>query len=175
MSKLDYAEIILNPVLGARILWPAIYEYQQSKDGLPLPLAMLILPICLHKKSRQHIFGMNKKGGLISKAINKKSVNLDPTATGNDLAIGLQDRINQTFFLTLQSLDVAIAANLFELNQPEISLVPSYRVADTNLPRALEAEEGTPIDEQFKASSRLGAWFANSEIESIYSSLRVEL
>lgn len=115
MSEVDYAEIILNPVLGARILWPAVYEYQQSRDGLPLPLAMLILPICLHKKSRKHIFGMNKKGGLISKAINKKSETFDPVATGNDLAIGLQDRINQTFFLTLQSLDIAVAANLSEL------------------------------------------------------------
>ena len=47
---------LLNPAFCAIILYTAVFEYQKkSKDGLPFPLLYLVLPIILHKSTRNRV------------------------------------------------------------------------------------------------------------------------
>lgn len=171
MESLKTEEILLNPILGARLLWPAIYEYQLSNDGISLPLVLLILPIVLHQRSRKFIYKMDKKGGSIGKAINKGGESI--IITGNDLALGLQARLNETIPLTLSSLNIGISSGLFLLEPEEHNGFPCYTTPLTKMPSELISTTGSDADEKMKASSRLGSWFANSTVETIYSSLKI--
>jgi hypothetical protein len=45
---------LLNPAFGALVVARAVADYQkQSGEGLPYPLAFLILPVILHSETRE--------------------------------------------------------------------------------------------------------------------------
>lgn len=162
--------------MGAKLLWPCAQEFHALSQPISLAFLILVLPIVLHRRSRELIHNMNKKDGSINKAINKKHGGQRiELITGKDLFIGLQERIHFLTPLTMQSLNVGIAANLFAKASNDDYGFPTFATVASKLPPKLLPSNDLEIKEYIQASERLGAWFLNTNLETVYSCLKIKV
>lgn len=169
---MDEGNIILNPILGCRLIWQCLNESEAMVNGLPLPLATLVLPICLHEGSREFIFKMRKASGSISKAVNKPASNKTSLESGKDLLLGLQERIYYMTPLTLDSLRLGISCNLIKAEVSQDGF-PRYKSNIKILPKEISLVSDDLLKKETKACERLGSWFSNSDPADVFTNLKL--
>jgi hypothetical protein len=70
---------LFNPAFCGLILFRALRGYEElNEDGMPFSLALLVLPLCLHKESRQTLEKGNR--GYLLKVFAKRATDLLPFA-----------------------------------------------------------------------------------------------
>jgi hypothetical protein len=151
--------VIQNTGLAAETIWQAVYEAYEMKDrteGVPFPLAFLILPLTFHQRTA-NVLASKKQPGAIHKAL----------ADDREITVGLQLRMQALSERTLQALSIGFSTGLLHLDQDrERQLIPGRK----SLPVTHVTEEVKTI---LQAAKRVGQIFAELPIVQIAISLGV--
>jgi hypothetical protein len=95
MKRWDYRPLeirnLFNPAFCALVLFRALQSYEEEDShGMPFSLSLLVLPLCLHKDSRQIISG------------NSRSYLLKITEENQHIKIGFADRVTNMLPYTFE-------------------------------------------------------------------------
>lgn len=147
---------LLNPAFCGRLLLAAVAEYE-SRSGQPMPFPMLylVLPLVLHRKTREKI--------------NSKTKLLNWTQINQDLLIGFADRARSLVEITNESIEFLLCAGIVQLTDTgNIIRNPKQRkLSETDF---LDEE----IQECVLKSKHVARWFVNAgTTENVYICLGV--
>ena len=154
--------VVHNPILGATALWSFSSAYHGIVNQMAspsLPEMMLVLPITYHRRSAKSLHRMMSTSGL-SRAIRE-----DP-----ELPVGLQARLEGFADTSLDSLAVAVATGLLEVDpdKPWPRYVPG-RKSLPNSARSSSSDSKMIVG----AARRLGWWLAHESLLSTLAYLQV--
>lgn len=142
----------LNPDFCGELIYSAIKEYEkQTSRGLPFSLLFLILPIVLHKATRDKI--------TTSRTHMSVWLHKEP-----QVKINFSQRANNLIEITLESYRFLYKCKIISINKnSKISTVNKLKRSKHNKP---EAE----IKECINKAKIVSRWFArNDDIETIYA------
>lgn len=97
MKRWDYRPLeirnLFNPAFCALVLFRALHRYEEEDShGMPFSLSLLVLPLCLHKESRQIISG------------NSRSYLLKIAEKNQHIKIGFADRVTNMLPYTFEGV-----------------------------------------------------------------------
>ncbi len=143
---------LLNPAFCARILYGVIDGYEkEKKEKFPFLLSYLVLPIVLHKKTRQRI-----------KTITKMQVWLQ---RNQELLIDFSKRAKSLVSITNEAIEFLLQYQVIIIDGANISIKNKLKQAKL---KDIEDEEMLGC---FETALALGKWFArNGTVENIYQS-----
>ena len=148
---------LLNPAFCGRILYHAIKSYQEeSKRPMPFPLVYLILPLVLHRKTRERI-----------KSVTQMQIWIQRNP---EMLIGFADRAKNLVSITNEAVEFLIQSGIITLtNNAELEL--AQLVKSINSSKYTNDE----IKDCINKSSSVAKWFAKSgTVETIYVSWGVK-
>jgi hypothetical protein len=144
---------LLNPAFCGRIIYHAIKTYEQeTKRPMPFPLVYLILPLVLHRKTRERI-----------KSVTQMQVWIQRNP---DVLIGFTDRTKNMVQITNEAVEFLMQSGIIVLtNNAELELAQLFK--------SLSASKyiNDEIKECINKSSSVAKWFAKAgTVETIYIS-----
>ncbi len=147
---------LFNPAFCALVLMRALRSYEEHTDvGMPYSLSLLILPLCLHKASRD-VFVNHSRSYLL------KVISDNP-----EVGVGFAQRAATLIPYSLEGLGFAMHMNCFIVSESgHLSTVPKC---------VRQAMSGTPETVACQRVARyLGREFAEiADRATIYTALRV--
>lgn len=147
---------LLNPAFCGRILYASIKEYEsKTKRAFPFPLIYLILPLVLHKATREHIDSRTQLWQWVQKY---------PC-----FLIDFPQRAHDLVQITNEAIE-------FLLQTKKIRLTPNGELETPASTRALSKVKyvDDEIVECLKKSEHIARWFASSgKVETVYICLGV--
>ena len=147
---------LLNPAFCGRILYSAIKNYSENAQrALPFPLIYLILPLILHKSTRD--------------SINSRTQLLIWAQRNPELLIDFPQRARDLIPITNESLE-------FLLQTGYVQLTPNGELDILITQKALSKTKfvDDEIKECLKKSEHVAKWFAvTGKVETIYIGLGV--
>lgn len=161
--ELSELEIVQNPAVGAYLLWLFALGYQEDgADAAPIPLAFLVLPMLLHRRTFDLVASTRKASGLLLFA-----AKFDKE---REVLMSIHGRAIQLRALSLQSLGLAATAKLVRIDH-ETAHIHGYpiellQVAKPKLPERLRGFAS--------AADKLGYWFSKLGLAQVASTLRVD-
>ena len=148
---------LLNPAFCGRLLYAALVEYESKcKPPMPFPMLYLILPLVLHKKTREKINSVTKL--------------LNWTQANQDLLIGFSARASGLVEITNEAIEFLICAGKVQVTDAgEIIKTPG---------RGKKLSEADYLDEEIKdclnKSKHVARWFVDAGTpENVYVCLGV--
>jgi len=143
---------LFNPAFCGRILFAAIKEY----GSMPFPIVYLVLPLILHKKTRQNIKTSRTKFH-------------EWTHEHDELLIGFSQRARGMVEITNEAIELLVQTGLLQIsNSGEL-----FCSVDAKLSESRFADQ--EIKECISKSKILGHWFYSAgSTEAIYISLGVK-
>ena len=143
---------LLNPAFCATLIHQTIQEYgKHSKSGLQISLLYLILPILLHKKTREII---NSKTNMV------KCLQSYP-----EILIGFSERAKQLIEYANEGLEFLLSRGIVKIADAKINTannLPAGKIKQL-------ADKNTEIKDCILKAAHLGRWFSNMKTEeSIY-------
>lgn len=151
--------VIQNTGLAAETIWQAVYEAYETKgrtEGVPLPMAFLVLPLTFHQRTAR-VLAKKTQPGALYKAL----------ADDREITVDLQRRMQAMSERTFQALSIGFHTGLLRLDQdPERQLIPGKRTQ----PVAHVTDEVNTI---MKAAKRVGRAFAEMSLEQLCIHLRI--
>lgn len=158
---LSEVQAMQNPALGAVLIWRFVCGYapqNDPRDGVPLPLSFVVLPVVLHERTREEVTSTRLSSGA-RKFEEKFRDRGDVLFALNQRAIGLRS-------LSLRSVRHVLAAGLLTLVPERGTLWPrSY---------AKPPVEANSVSELLAAAEKLGGWCGSLSVYEIAGILRVE-
>ena len=147
---------LLNPAFCARILYGVASSYKKEcQRDFPYVLSYLVLPIVLHKRTRQKI--------LLATHM-KVWIQRNP-----ELLIGYSKRAKNLVSITNEGLEFLMQRGVIEFISDSIVIVQPLKASKMKI---ISDEE---IKECFKKADIVGKWFArNGTVENIYQSWGVK-
>lgn len=147
----------LNPFFCSIVLSEAIYSYSEEERGnMPLSLLLLVLPLALHKKTR-NVLPRTKKTNLGLWANEHTNVTL-----------GLDLRVASLSSFTFLAIGNLVINKMIAIEDERIVCLKRVDGIDVYVKTSEE------IGEIMKSAALLGRWFANSSTPtSIYTYLGV--
>lgn len=148
---------LLNPAFCGRLLYVALAEYEsKSKQPMPYPMIYLILPLVLHKKTRERINSATKL--------------LNWTQANQDLLIGFSTRARGLVEITNEAIEFLICAGKVQVTDVG-GIIKSPG-------RQNKLSEVDYLDEEIKdcvnKSKHVARWFVNAGTpENVYVCLGV--
>jgi len=152
-SRATEIAYLLNPAFCGRIIYHAIKTYEQeTKRPMPFPLVYLILPLVLHRKTRERI---------------KSATQMQIWIQRNpDILIGFADRTKNMVQITNEAVEFLMQSGIVTLtNNAELELAQLFK--------SLSASKYTneEIKECISKSSNVAKWLAKAgTVETIYIS-----
>jgi hypothetical protein len=150
-----------NPALGAALIWRFACGYAPQKeahDGVPLPLAFVVLPVVLHERTRKEITSTRVSSGA-RKFEEKFRDRGDMLFALNQRAIGMRP-------LSLRSVRQALASGLLTLVVEQGTIWPrTYTKPPV---------DGKAVSSLLGAAEKLGRWCHSLSVYEISGILRVE-
>lgn len=158
---LNEVQAMQNPALGAALIWRFACSYAPQKEaheGVPFPLAFVILPVVLHERTRKEVSSTRLSSG--ARKFEEKFVDRgDVLFALNQRAIGMRD-------LSLRSLRHALASGLVTLLAERGTIWPrSYTKPPV---------DAISVSELLAAAEKLGSWCRSLSTYEISGILRVE-
>lgn len=144
---------LLNPAFCGRIIYHAIKTYQQeTKRPMPFPLVYLILPMVLHKKTRERI-----------KSITQMQIWIQRNP---EMLIGFADRAQSMVPITNEAVEFLMQSGIVTLtNNAELELAQLFKAL------SITKYTNYEIKECISKSSSVAKWFAKAgTVETIYVS-----
>ena len=153
-----------NPALGAVLQWRFACGYSEAHPNrgfAPLPLIFIVLPAILHQQTSELIVGTRKSSGI--RAFVAK---FGESATSKqDVLLGLHSRASDWRGLSWDSVRVALATRLIQLNL-DGTVIPLSRTAPTlSVPSTVR-----PL---LNDSEKLGFWCGQVSLHEISNLLRL--
>ena len=97
---------LFNPAFCGLVLFRALQGYEEkNRDGMPFSLALLVLPLCLQKDSRQVIAGSPRSYLL-------KTVEKNP-----QLLVGFADRVTDLIPFAFEALGLLMEKGCYDVSQ----------------------------------------------------------
>lgn len=162
-AGLSEIEIVQNPAIGAFLMWHFALGYQEDgADAVPLPLAFLLLPMLLHRRTFDAVASTRKASGLTLFAAKFDK--------DREALMELHGRALQLRPLSLQSIGVAATARLIRVDYAGATIhgfAPD--LLESKKPRLPERLKGFA-----PASNKVGYWFSKLGIPQIASTLRID-
>lgn len=149
---------IQNPALAALLIWQFGFAFKKESANRPcsILLAFLVLPLTLHKTTREKALKTQSSSGLALFAA-KLAERKDDLLAIHTRSLALRE-------LTLTALTLAIRTEIISVDYRTAEI----RINDTRLPEI--PERVRPL---FKASDRFGVWFARSSLSEVSTLLHV--
>lgn len=147
---------LLNPAFCGRLIYATIKQYNiTSNKAMPFPLVYLILPLVLHKNTREHISSRTKL--------------LIWVQQYPELLISFSQRTKELVEITNEAIEFLLQTNVLLMNdQAELEVnstsktLSKYKFVDDEIKECLSKSE------------HIGKWFANTgKVENIYIGLGV--
>lgn len=162
-DRLSEFRLVQNEAFGATVLWTTVAEYfltKRKEGGMPLPLSMLVLPLCYHSKTAESISSCNPSSGIYM------ALSRDRT-----IPAGLQDRMVDMADQTFDAIRVGANVGLISIDRTDtsIELIPK-RISKPNELR-FDHDQTKNIE---RAAKRLGRWLGELPLATICSLLRVK-
>ncbi len=161
-DRLAEFRLVQNEVFGATVLWTAVAEHfvaTKKVSGMPLPLSMLVLPLCYHLQTAKSISSCSPASGIYM-------------ALTKDRAIpaGLQNRMIDMAGQTFDAIRVGVNAGLLSVDKSEssIELLPNRKTKPSEF--RFDHDQTKYIE---RAARRVGRWFGEIPPSTICSLLRV--
>jgi len=149
-----------NTGLAAEAIWQAVaeaYASREQAEGVPFPLAFLVLPLVFHQRSAAVLASKSQPGALY-KAL----------ADDREITIGLQERMQAMSDRTLQALSIAFSTGLIQIDSDhQRQLIPGRKTP----PVQHVTEEVKLI---MSASKRVGQAFGEMNIIQLATHLGVK-
>lgn len=155
-------ENVQNPALGAYLMWNfsrGYYIYNTS--FIPFQLFFIVLPIIFRADLVDIIAGTQKQSGLryfADKFLTTKVLK-------NDMISHIHKASDETKYLTLESLQIAIHANLISIDADSGLVFPITTSEKKN--------ESASVKRLGKAAEKLGNWCARLTMHEISQILKV--
>ncbi|KUO76694.1 MAG: hypothetical protein APF81_11525 [Desulfosporosinus sp. BRH_c37] len=152
-SRAKEIAYLLNPAFCGRIIYHAIKTYsEETKRPMPFPLVYLILPLVLHRKTRQRI-----------KSVTQMQIWIQRNP---DVLIGFANRTESMVQITNEAVEFLMQSGIVTLtNNADLDLEQLFK--------SLSASKYTndEIKECISKSSNIAKWFAKAgTVETIYIS-----
>jgi hypothetical protein len=147
---------LLNPAFCASVIYSVLFEYQKQK-GTPMPfvLTYLILPIILHKNTRER---MNSRTNMIV------WIQKFP-----DVLINFPRRTKSMIPFTNEAIEYLLIHQIISFSGSDISI--SKTLSKTAMQKSTDEE----ILECYNKSEHLGRWFSQIGVEeNIYAAWGVK-
>lgn len=107
--RIDEIRVVRNPLLGASVLWYAASTYSGDVGvDLGIELAVLVLPLVLHRATLQRIKDTQRRTSLYN------IVSRYPR-----LPLGFHERVLEFLPLTFRSMNVGLAAEILKYDGDE--------------------------------------------------------
>lgn len=159
------SHIVQNPALGAFLIWRFAVGYEQgskNKDGTPLPLIFIVLPILLHPEICEFVMNTREASGL--RAFAGKFVSTQ--VSKSDLLLAINKRAIKMRSLTMHSLNLATETRLTSIAPGNGTVIPlSNTPPKSGVPASI-----TPL---FKAAEKLGVWCSQVSLHEVSIILKV--
>ena len=149
---------LLNPAFCGRIIYASVEEYRKRcGNDMPFPLVYLVLPLILHRYTREKILP-GSKTNLIQW-----------TQSNNDILIGFPARTRGLLETTDEAVEFLLCAGLIEITEDGcIKRIQRRRITETEY----TDEE---IEDCLSKVKYVSRWFADlSSIDIIFSCLGVK-
>lgn len=147
---------LLNPAFCGRIIFSCIEKYRlETNSSFPFTLVYLILPLVLHKNTRDSIKVRMKFYNWIQ--------------TNPEMLIGFSKRTKELIDITNETLEFLMQCNLLKIGkQGNIEIV--QKIPKNNETQYIDQE----VKECIQKSEIIGKWFARAgKTEMIYISMGV--
>lgn len=143
---------LLNPAFCASLVYLTIKEYsKKTSHGLPFSLMYLILPILLHKTTRD---GINSRTNMVKWLQDKP-----------ELLIGFSKRVNSLIDYTNETIEFLLSHEVFKIVGDKFVIINNL---SPTLMKA-NAEKNKEMKDCYLKAEHLGRWFANMKSqENIY-------
>lgn len=112
---------LFNPAFCGLVLFRALHSYEQEDDrGMPFSLSLLVLPLCLHKDSRE-VFASSARSYLL-RTIEKNQ----------QVMVGFSDRVTQMRPYTFEGFGLLMERGCITIKTDgRIQTVPNSKVLKT--------------------------------------------
>lgn len=154
--------VVHNVALGAACMTTFAQSYFSSRDqvcGPSLPVALLVLPVCFHERTVSRISRLQSSSGLLH-ALHEMP----------ELPVGLQERLEDMFDVSMRSLALATAGGLLRRDPGEGW--PEFVPLTKSLPVGFDIQSDG-VKAIIATAKRLGWWFAGENLVSICNRLNV--
>jgi hypothetical protein len=144
---------LLNPAFCGRIIYYVIKTYaEESKRPMPFPLVYLILPLVLHRKTRERI-----------KSVTQMQIWIQHNP---ELLIGFADRTKSMVQITNEAVEFLMQSGIVVLNNnAELELAQLFKSL------SVSKYTNDEIKECISKSQNVAKWFAKAgTVETIYTS-----
>jgi hypothetical protein len=152
-SRASEIAYLLNPAFCGRIIYHTIKTYsEETKHPMPFPLVYLILPMVLHRKTRERIKSATQMHIWIQR--------------NPDILIGFANRTKSMVQITNEAVEFLMQSSIVELtNNGELELSQLFKSLSTN------KYTNDEIKDCISKSSQVAKWFAKAgTLETIYTS-----
>ena len=144
---------LLNPAFCARVVLSMIKAYSdEKKSSLPFPLVYLVLPVVLHKESRESVNSRSKMSVWLSRH--------------PELLVGFASRARSLVQITNEAVLYLLEAKLIEVDgNGELAQNPSIKTLSE-----LKYSDGD-VKQCLACARAIGKWFARSgDVKTIFIS-----
>lgn len=144
---------LLNPAFCGRIIYNTIKIYfEQTNRPMPFPLVYLILPLVLHKTTRERITSVTQMQVWIQR--------------NPDVLIGFAERSNSMVKVTNEAVELLLQSGV-------VNLTNNAELEQCKLKKSLSSRKYTndEIKKCITKSTNVAKWFAKAgTVETIYTS-----
>jgi hypothetical protein len=149
-----------NPALAASALWAAAFRFSEeagSERGIEFEQMFIVLPIAFHRRSAESVQGKTMTEGSFYRAI----------AADRTLVVGLQERVQDCFRITLEAMNLAFASRLLVLDPQRLQIYPGRKSFPCGIPKDVKPIMGS--------AKRVGYWLAVTDFPVLCNLLRIRL
>ena len=149
---------LLNPSFCGLILYNSIKEYEkETSTSFPFFLAYLILPLVLHRKTREKISSRTQMHIWLQK--------------NPELLIDFSKRVNDIVEITNETIRFLLQCKVLEFDK---DAAPNLKLSDLKLKE--EKIENEEIDDCIRKAKHVARWFSKGgTVETIYINFGVRL
>lgn len=159
IESLNEVDLVQNAAFGAALIWNFGIGYQENSSAAPPPfmLTFLVLPVCLHGNTLEHVLSTQKRSGLALFA--------GKVGEARENLLAIHPRALLMRQLSFESIGVGVRAGMLSIGYSEATI-------RSNIMQSPPAPER--IRANLNAASRFGYWCGALPLISIASLLKLD-
>ena len=146
---------LLNPAFCGRLLFEAVKGYEENvKDAMPFPLVYLVLPLVLHKRTREKI--------------NCRTAFINWVQSNPNVLIGFKRRTGDLVDITNLAVEFMLQTEYFQITEDGKLEIGNKKLSTTK-------SNNMDVKECLRKAKHVGKWFAsNGRVDNIFIALGVK-
>ena len=159
--EMSEVQIVQNPAVAATMIWRCGMGYQEEGGSrtMEMPLAFLVLPICLHWETLNIVLTTQRRSGL-SLFASKISAEREKLLAVHLRALAYRD-------LTWKAIGMGLQTQLLSIDYASAKIRSNH----AKLPRYVPER----VKSLVRGSEKVGAWCGRLTMEQVTTILRIDL